>query len=171
MTGPSALRYCGHAVPVSTTTAPTTTTVSPSKTLTCSFKNGNLCNWKSSSFRIASPATTNIKPMFFPFADATLQSRYGKVAYAFADERNSQTSGRMYADNPYPNMKICFGFYYYFYSNGPSSFALTMDRQDQSGNTRQVPVFRGFGANEDVWRKGTQNDLFVNIHSSKHIYC
>lgn len=168
MTNANALEYCGHPVKVSTTTITTTTTVSPAKTLNCDFEKGNLCNWKSSSFRVESPATTRIKTMFFPTIDITSNSKYGKVAYAFSEERNSPTNSLLYADNPYPNMKICFGFYYYFYSNGPSSFAVTMDRKDQSVITQQVPIFRGFGANENVWRKGTYKvNLLIKKHYSK----
>lgn len=145
---------CGHGGSTSRPTTTTTTTVAPAKTLNCDFDRGNLCNWKSSSFKVTSPYNSPIKEIFFPFTDHTTFSRQGKVAYATGGSRNYPESSSMTADNPFPNSRLCFSFYYYFYANGPSNFALTMDRRDNSGNTRQVPVFRGFGGNEDVWRQG-----------------
>lgn len=143
------------------------------KTLNCDFENGNMCNWKSNSdyfFRVSSPANTSIKSTFFPFVDVTKQSRYGKVVYAFATSRSSAYHGLLYADNPYPNTKICFGFYYYFYAYGPSSFVLTMDKKDQSGRTQMIPIFRGFNANENVWRKGTSSECFLTIIFLRKLY-
>lgn len=139
-----------------TTTTPTTT-LSPLKTLNCDFEGGSTCNWKTASFKVTSPATNKLVPgMFFPFTDTSRHSPYGKVAYVFSPLRNSVSYGFLDGANPYPNMKICFGFNYYFYSNGPSVFALRMSK-DRDGNEEEVTIFRGYGANEDVWRKGTQS--------------
>lgn len=170
------LNYCHHEAKSTTKeTTTTTTTLSPSKTLNCDFESGNTCNWKSGShdihFQVTSPAATAIKPLFFPFADTTEQSSNGKVVYAYSSSRYSAHIGLLYADNPYPNEKICFAFNYYFYSNGPSSFALTMDQNDQSGTAvREVPVFRGYGANEDVWRKGIQSLFLLAFLNKSYIF-
>ncbi len=156
------LGVCGGSTtskPPGSTTAKTTTTttLSPSKTLNCDFDRGTLCNWRSSTFKVTSPYSSPLKGMFFPFTDHSTSSRQGKVAYATGAARDYPESSSMTADNPFPFPKrqLCFSFYYYFYANGPSSFVLNMDRRDDSaGHTRQVPVFSGFGGNEDVWRQG-----------------
>ena len=157
------LGVCGHATPTSKPTTTTTTTVSPAKTLNCDFERGTLCNWRSSSsdFTVTSPYSSRIKGQFFPYTDHTTLSRQGKVAYALGDHRDYHESSSMTADNPFPNSRLCFSFYYYFYANGPSNFFLTMDRRDNSGNTRHVPVFSGFGGNEDIWRQGIWGFLGV----------
>ena len=152
------LSRCRNDVTTAKPTTTTTSTISPSKSLDCTFEDGTLCNWKSSNgwttwstgaFVVGSPTgQNNVDSMYLPYVDHTRASSTGHFAYTYSKSRSSENlKATLSADNPYQNQVICFRFYYYFYTSGSSTFFLTMDN-----DTAQIPVFRAYGANENKWR-------------------
>src|SRR5699024_9689342 len=60
------------------------------------------------------------------------------------------TDGVLQAENPFKAKgEICFQFYYFFYTFGPSKFTVTMN----NSATDAVDVFVVYSANENKWHK------------------